>query len=146
MLKGISPYLSPDLLKLLHEMGHGDEILLADAHFPGHSLGRRALRADGLTIPQLLGGILPLFELDSSVDALVMMQPDPGDPMNHDVEVDFLQVVRRHVAGVAAPLRIARQAFYERAKAAYAVVMTGETRAYGNLILRKGVTPHTSPP
>ena len=144
MLKGISPYLSPDLLKLLHEMGHGDEVLLADAHFPGHSFGRRVLRADGLTIPQLLGGILPLFELDSSADALVMMQPDPGGPTNHNVEADFLQAVRRHVAGVAAPLRIARQAFYERAKVAYAVVMTGETRAYGNLILKKGVTPHTS--
>jgi L-fucose mutarotase len=144
MLKGISPYLSPDLLKLLHEMGHGDEILLADAHFPGHSVGRRALRADGLTISQLLGGILPLFELDSSGDALVMMQPDPGEPMNHDVEADFLQAVHRHAAGVAAPLRIARQVFYERSKAAYAVVMTGETRAYGNLMLRKGVTPLTS--
>jgi L-fucose mutarotase len=143
MLKGISPYLSPDLLKVLHEMGHSDEILLADAHFPGHSFGRRVLRADGLTIPQLLRAILPLFELDSSVDALVMMQPDPGDPMNHDVEADFLQAVRPHVAGVAAPLRMARQPFYERAKAAYAVVMTGETRAYGNLILRKGVTPLT---
>jgi L-fucose mutarotase len=143
MLKGISPYLSPDLLKVLHEMGHSDEILLADAHFPGHSFGRRVLRADGLAIPQLLGAILPLFELDASVDALHMMQPDPGDPMNHDVEADFLQAARRHVAGVAAPLRLARQAFYERAKAAYAVVMTGETRAYGNLILRKGVTPST---
>jgi L-fucose mutarotase len=143
MLKGISPYLSPDLLKLLREMGHGDEILLADAHFPGHSFGRRVLRADGLTILQLLSGILPLFELDSSADALVMMQPDPGDPMNHDVEADFLRAVRQHAAGVAAPLRIARQAFYERSKAAYAVMMTGETRAYGNLILRKGVTPLT---
>jgi L-fucose mutarotase len=144
MLKGISPYLSPDLLKLLYEMGHGDEILLADAHFPGHSFGRRVLRTDGLTIPQLLGGILPLFELDSSGEALVMMQPDPGEPMNHDVEADFLQVVSQHVAGVAAPLRIARQAFYERTKAAYAVAITGETRAYGNLILRKGVTPLVS--
>src|ERR1700722_13647201 len=144
MLKGISPYLSPDLLKLLYEMGHGDEILLADAHFPGHSFGRRVLRADGLTIPQLLGGILPLFELDSPIDALVMMQPDPGEPMNHDVEADFLQAARRHVAGVAMPQRVARQAFYERAKSAYAVVMTGETRAYGNLILRKGVTPLAS--
>jgi L-fucose mutarotase len=63
--------------------------------------------------------------------------------MNHDVEADFLQAARPHVAGVAAPLRLPRQAFYERAKAAYAVVMTGETRAYGNLILRKGVTPLT---
>jgi L-fucose mutarotase len=89
MLKGISPYLSPDLLKSLHEMGHGDELLLADAHFPGHTLGRRVLRVDGIDISQLLHAILPLFELEQSDDALTMMQPDGRDPMNSDVEADF---------------------------------------------------------
>jgi L-fucose mutarotase len=141
MLKGISPYLSPDLLKILHEMGHGDELLLADAHFPGYTLGRRVLRADGIHISQLLHAILPLFELEQSEDALVMMRPDDGDPMNSDVEADFSAAVRRHSVRSAAPERIARAAFYERAKAAYCVVMTGELRAYGNLILKKGVTP-----
>ena len=143
MLKGISPYLSPDLLKILHEMGHGDELLLADAHFPGHTLGRRVLRADGLNISQLLDGILPLFELERTEDALTMMQPD-HDPLNRDVESDFLSVVRKHAVRSAPPARIARQAFYERAKNAYAVVTTGELRAYGNLMLKKGVTPVSS--
>lgn len=144
MLKGISRYLSPDLLKVLHEMGHGDELLLADAHFPGHTLGRRVLRADGIDISQLLHAILPLFELEQRGDGLTMMQPDGGDPINSDVEADFLGVVRKYSARSAAPTRIARVAFYERAKALYAVVMTGELRAYGNLILQKGVTPVTA--
>jgi L-fucose mutarotase len=141
MLKGISPYLSTDLLKILHEMGHGDELLLADAHFPGHSLGRRVLRADGIHITQLLDAILPLFELERSEDALVMMRPDGGDAMNADVEANFLGMVRRHSLRSAAPVRIARANFYELAKNAYCVVMTGELRAYGNFILKKGVTP-----
>ncbi|HEX6496522.1 MAG TPA: L-fucose mutarotase [Acidobacteriaceae bacterium] len=144
MLKGISPYLSPDLLKTLHEMGHGDELVLADAHFPGHTLGRRVLRADGLNIPQLLDAILPLFELEPADDALVMMQPDANDAMNDAVEADFLWAVRRHSSRSAPPARVARLTFYERAKAAYVVVMTGEARAYGNLLLKKGVTPLTS--
>jgi L-fucose mutarotase len=141
MLKGISPCLSPELLKTLHEMGHGDELVLADAHFPGHTFGRRVLRADGLNIPQLLDAILPLFELDPADDALTMMQPDAQDSMNEAVEADFLQAVRRHISRCAPAARVGRQAFYERAKDAYVIVMTGEVRAYGNLLLKKGVTP-----
>lgn len=141
MLKGISPSLSPELLKTLYEMGHADDILLADAHFPGHSLGRRIIRADGLTVTQLLEAILPLFELEKTDDALAMMQPDGGDAMNTDVEADFMSAVRRHTSRTTPPLRMARQNFYDRARAAFAVVMTGELRPYGNLLLKKGVTP-----
>lgn len=141
MLKGISPCLSPELLKTLCEMGHADDILLADAHFPGHTLGRRVVRADGLSVSQLLDAILPLLELEKTDDAVAMMQPDAADPMNTDVEADFITVVRRHTPRKAPPARLARLDFYERAKAAYCVVMTGELRAYGNLILKKGVTP-----
>jgi L-fucose mutarotase len=141
MLKGISPCLSPELLKTLYEMGHADEIVLADAHFPGHTIGQRVVRADGLNVSQLLDAILPLFELEKTDDALAMMQPDGGDPANMDVEADFMNVVRRHTLRTAPPARVARHDFYARAKAAYAVVMTGELRAYGNLILQKGVTP-----
>jgi L-fucose mutarotase len=140
MLKGISPYLSPELLKILYEMGHGDEILLADAHFPGHTLGRRVVRADGLNISLLLDAILPLFALETADDALAMMQRD-DNAANDAVEADFLAAVRRHTQRTAAAARMDRQAFYERAKAAYVVVMTGELRAYGNVILKKGVTP-----
>jgi L-fucose mutarotase len=99
------------------------------------------VRADGLNISQLLDAILPLFALEKADDAVAMMQPDASDPMNVDVEADFVAAVHRHSERSTAPARVARAAFYERAKSAYCVVMTGELRAYGNLILKKGVTP-----
>jgi len=140
MLKGISPCISPDLLKVLAEMGHGDEIILADAHFPGHSVGGRVLRADGLSVTSLLEGILPLFDLDTYAEPLVMMAAVPGDALDPAVEEQYLEVVRRHAPGASPPARVDRFAFYERARSAFAVVMTGETRKYGNLLLKKGVT------
>lgn len=142
MLKGISPILSPDLLSCLARMGHGDEIVLADAHFPGESVGRLVLRADGLRIEPLLDAILPLFELDSYVpDPLVMMAAVEGDTLDPSVEEGYLAVVLRHVAEVPSVARLERSAFYERARGAFAVVMTGETAKYGNIILKKGVVP-----
>ncbi len=141
MLKGISPYLSPDLLKILAEMGHGDEIILADAHFPGHTFCPRVLRADGVRISTLLDAIIPVFELDSYAPPLVMMQVVAGDTLDLQVEIDYMQAIRRHVPAAPAPERIDRFAFYERAKSAYAVLITGEARKYGNLLLKKGVTP-----
>ncbi|MBJ7259207.1 MAG: L-fucose mutarotase [Chthoniobacterales bacterium] len=141
MLKGIHPAISPALLKVLAEMGHGDEIVLGDAHFPGHIFGRDVLRADGLSVTTLLDGILPLFELDAYEPPLVMMAAVPGDSLDPAVETGYLAVIRRHVPSAAAPVRIARQEFYDRARGAFAVVMTGELAKYGNLILKKGVTP-----
>jgi L-fucose mutarotase len=141
MLKGISPHLSPDLLKILAEMGHGDEIILADAHFPGHTFGRRVLRADGVRISTMLDAVLPVFELDAYAPPLVMMQVVPGDALDPQVETDYLEAIRRHAPDVRAPERIDRFAFYDRAKGAFAVVITGETRKYGNILLKKGVTP-----
>ena len=141
MLKGIHPCLSPELLKTLAEMGHGDEIILADAHFPGHSVNPRVLRADGLDVTTLLDGILPLFELDSYADPLAMMQVTKGDQLDPAVEEQYMAVIRRHAPQAGAPVRIERYAFYERAQSAFVVVMTGETRKYGNLLLKKGVTP-----
>ncbi len=140
MLRGIAPCISPELLKVLAEMGHGDEIVLADAHFPGHSVNARVLRADGLGVTALLDGILPLFDLDTYADPLVMMEPVPGDQLDPAVEEQYLEVVRRHAPGARRPARVDRFAFYERARAAFAVVMSGETRKYGNLLLKKGVT------
>lgn len=141
MLKGISRYLSPELLAILHQMGHGDEIILADAHFPGHSIGPRVVRADGITVKELLGGILPLFELDSYASPLMMMEVVPGDTLDPAVESDYMETVRRYNKEAPSPVRIERHAFYQRAKSAFAIVMTGEVRKYGNLILKKGVTP-----
>ena len=141
MLKGISKVISPDLLAVLARMGHGDEIILADAHFPGHSIGPQVLRADGLTVAQLIDGILPLFELDSYATPLTMMAVVEGDTLDPELEADYRAVIRKHVAGEPKLERIDRFAFYDRAKNAFAIVITSELRKYGNLILKKGVTP-----
>ncbi|ADI15225.1 L-fucose mutarotase [Truepera radiovictrix] len=142
MLVGISPVIGPDLLATLYRMGHGDEIVLADAHFPGDACNARVLRADGLKVTALLEGILPLFVLDTYVPApLVMMAAVPGDTLDPNVEASFRAVVDRFYPDTPAVARISRADFYARARAAFAVVMTGETAKYGNLILTKGVTP-----
>lgn len=142
MLKGISPLLSPELLAILHRMGHGDEIVLADAHFPGHTFNSTVIRADGLKIHALLDAILPLFELDSYVAApLAMMAAVKGDQLDPAVEARYRAAIDRHAPTKPAIERIDRFAFYDRAKAAFAVVMTGETAKYGNILLKKGVTP-----
>ena len=141
MLKGISPLISPDLLAVLARMGHGDEIVLADAHFPGETFNDRELRADGLKIADLLAAILPLFELDAYVPhPLVMMAAVEGDTLDPAVEEAYMQSVRITNPDVPPIERIDRFAFYERTKGAFAVVMTGETAKYGNIVLKKGVT------
>ena len=135
MLKGISPVVSPDLLKVLSEMGHGDEIVISDAHFAGHALNSRVLRADGIPADKLLMGIIPLFELDDYAVPVVMMAPVPGDSFDPEVEARY----RRALAYDGEIERMERFAFYERTKKAYAVVVTGEISKYGNIILKKGV-------
>lgn len=141
MLKGINPIVSPDLLKILAEMGHGDELILADAHFPGHTFCKKVIRADGIRIADLLEGIIPLFELDSYADPLIMMAAVEGDTLDPQVEADYMAAIRKHVPEAPAPVRIDRFAFYDRAEKAFACVMTGELAKYGNIILKKGVTP-----
>lgn len=140
MLKGISPLISPDLLKVMAEMGHGDELILADAHFPAHQLGRRVLRADGILVDALLAAISPLFELDAYAPPLVMMAAVAGDELDPAVERRYLAALAGHNPGVSVT-RIDRFAFYERAKEAYAILVTGECAKYGNILLKKGVTP-----
>ena len=141
MLKGIHPAIGPELLKVLAEMGHGDEIILADAHFPGHSVNDKVLRADGVKITTLLDGILPLFELDSYDNPLIMMQSVDGDSLDPSVESSYLAEIEKYVSDTPEIIRIGRFEFYDRAEKAAAVVMTGETAKYGNIILKKGVTP-----
>ena len=136
MLKGISPVLSPEMLKVLYEMGHGDTIVLADAHFPACTLGPQVIRADGIPIDALLKGIVPLFELDSYVESpFLMMAAVPGDTLDMDYVRTCQAILGR------APGYLERFAFYEQAKKAYAILATGETRKYGNIILQKGVIP-----
>ena len=137
MLKGISPVLSPDLLKTLCEMGHGDEIVIADMCFPAHSVNPRVLRADGVKADRLLAGLAPLFELDAYATPFVMMAPVPGDALDPAVEARY----RAALGYDGAVERLDREAFYARARKAYAVVLTGENAKYGNVILKKGNTP-----
>lgn len=139
MLKGISPAISPELLKVLCEMGHGDEIVLADSNYPGASMARRLLRADGVPIVTLLEGIAPLFPFDTYADPLIMAQPVEGDRLDPAIEADYMKVIRGSDAKVPPPIRLDRFAFYARSREAYAVVMTGEMRTYANIILKKGV-------
>ncbi len=139
MLKGISPVISPELLKTLAEMGHGDEIVLGDAHLPGHSMGKRVLRADGIGTEALLDGILALLELDYAAPPIYMMEIDRGTP-DPTVEQRYRQAIAKH-APDAEIVRLERQVFYDKVRAAYAVVMTGEIAKFGNIILKKGVTP-----
>ena len=142
MLKGISPLISPDLLDIMYRMGHGDELVLADAHFPSDTLGQRVLRADGHPIAPLLDAILPLFVLDSYVDApVIMMAAVAGDTLDPQVERDYRRPIDLHSTEGIVIERLERFQFYDRAKSAFAVVATGETRKYGNIILKKGVTP-----
>jgi L-fucose mutarotase len=142
MLIGISPVISPDLLDTLFRMGHGDEIVLADAFFPGDSMNSRVIRADGIRIPALLDGILALMNLDSYVPhPVIMMAAVSGDSLDETVEKSYRAVIDQRWPETPAVERIERFTFYERAKKAFAVVMTGETVKYGNIIIKKGVIP-----
>lgn len=140
MLIGISKLISPELLKILMEMGHGDEIVLSDGNFPAASCAARLVRCDGHAIPALLSAILPLFPLDSySVKPAALMQVTPGDTVETPIWSEYGRIIREHT-GLREPFEeVERFAFYERAKKAYAVVATGESALYGNLILKKGV-------
>ena len=142
MLKGISKYLSPELIFHLYKMGHGDEIVLADAFFPGDTMNERVIRADGINIPDLLDGILPLITLDSFVSKpVLMMAVVPGDTPDPAVEASYREVIDKYYPDTPLIAKLERFEFYERSKSAYAVVMTGETVKYGNIILKKGVIP-----
>lgn len=138
MLRGISPLISPELLKILCEMGHGDEIVLGDANFPAESCGQRTVRADGIGVIPLLEGIMDLMPLDDFDDNnFALMAVAKGDFVP-EIWNEFDRVLQKHNPGTAAVME-ERFAFYERTKKAYAVVATGETAIYANVILKKGV-------
>ncbi|MBE7023453.1 MAG: fucose isomerase [Ruminococcaceae bacterium] len=143
MLKGIPAILSPELLKVLCEMGHSDTIVIADGNFPSETIGKDAIvvRADGHGVPELLEAILKVFPLDTYVEKPVsLMQVTPGDP----VETPIWDVYKKLVSeaddrGDVVFAEVERFEFYERAKKAYAVIATGETAIYANIMLQKGV-------
>ncbi|OLO75990.1 RbsD/FucU family protein [Actinomyces oris] len=141
MLRNIPANLSPELVKILLEMGHGDEILLADANFPGHHLHLTTVRADGLGIPDLLRSILTLMPLDRYSSYQVALMETVGDdprPPVWDVYEQIWNEAEKD-AGPVSVKTIERLAFYDYTPSVYAVVLTGETALYGNLILKKGV-------
>lgn len=140
MLIGISKLISPELLKILMEMGHSDEIVLADGNFPAASHAQRLVRCDGLPIPELLDAILQLFPLDQYVEhPVTLMQVVPGDTTQTPIWAEYRHIIERR-SGHADPFEeVGRFSFYDRAKKAYAVIATGEDALYANLILKKGV-------
>ncbi|MBQ7961870.1 MAG: L-fucose mutarotase [Clostridia bacterium] len=139
MLKNIPSIISPELLKILHEMGHSDEIVIGDGNFPAASNAKRLVRADGHGVPELLDAILQLFPLDTYVEAPVMlMQVTPGDDVDPVIWKEYRKIVDKHQDDVNFE-EIERFAFYERARDAYAIVATGESALYANVILKKGV-------
>jgi L-fucose mutarotase len=140
MLKGISSLISPELIKILMEMGHSDEIVFADGNFPAASHAQRLVRCDGHGIPELLNAVLPLFPLDTYVDHTVsLMAVTPGDTVETQIWQEYKQIVSHFHPVDDVFEEVERFAFYERAKKAYAIVSTGEKALYANMILKKGV-------
>lgn len=141
MLKGISPLISPDLLRIIAEMGHGDEIVFADGNFPAAANARRLVRCDGHPVPPLLDAVLSLFPLDTYVKCPVaLMQVVPGDDAEPVIWEEYRRIIAAHDPAAADTFEmVERFAFYERAAQAYAIVATSESALYANIILKKGV-------
>ncbi len=141
MLKGIPSILSPELLKILMEMGHGDEICIGDGNFPHASMNSRVVRCDGHGVPALLEAILTLFPLDTFVEKPVaLMQVTPGDTVETPIWDEFKAIIQKHDSrGAALVGEVERFAFYDRARRCYAVLSSGEKALYANIILKKGV-------
>ena len=139
MLKGISPIISPELLKVLMEMGHGDEIVISDGNFPGASTAKNLVRLDGHGVVEVLDAILKLMPLDSYVDCpVVLMQTQPQDNYIPEIWGEIKKTVEKYEPEKKIE-NIDRFDYYDRAKQAYAVVQTGETAVYANVLLKKGV-------
>ena len=143
MLKGIPKILSPELLKVLCEMGHSDRLVIADGNFPSESMGKNAkvIRCDGHGVPELLEAILTVFPLDTYVETPVsLMQVVPGDNVETPIWDEYKEIVSRFdERGQKAIGQTERFAFYEETKTAYAIIATGESALYANIMLQKGV-------
>ena len=143
MLKGIPKILSPELLKVLCEMGHSDRLVIADGNFPSESMGKNAkvIRCDGHGVPELLEAILTVFPLDTYVEKPVsLMQVMPGDNVETPIWDEYKEIITKHdERGEKAIGQTERFAFYEETKTAYAIIATGESALYANIMLQKGV-------
>ncbi|QDT41382.1 L-fucose mutarotase [Gimesia alba] len=140
MLKGIPPILSPDLMHTIMNMGHGDDIVLADGNFPADSHAQRIIRLDGHGVPEILDAMLQFFPLDTFVDQPAgLMNPVDEKTTEPPIWSTYQQLIQKHDSRNFELEKIERFEFYERAKQAYAIVATSETALYANLILKKGV-------
>lgn len=142
MLKGISPMLSPELLKVLCEMGHSDTIVIADGNFPAETMGKNAivLRMDGHGVPEILKAILTVFPLDQYIEKPVsLMERVPGDNADISIWKKYEEIIEKEEPrGTSVIQTLERFAFYVESKKAYAVIATSETSQYANVILQKG--------
>lgn len=140
MLKGIPSVLSPELLKILMEMGHGDEIIIADGNFPSAAIAQRLVRLDGHGVTEILDAVMQLMPLDTYVENPVgLMSVVPGDDIKPTIWDDYKSTICKYEPENCKIEFIDRFGFYERAKKAYAVIATGETAIYANILLKKGV-------
>lgn len=142
MLKGISPLLSPELLKVLCEMGHSDTIVIADGNFPAETMGKDGIviRMDGHGVPEILEAILEVFPLDQYVEKPVsLMERCEGDNADVSIWEKYDALVEKYEErGTKVIQKLERFAFYDEAKKAYAIIATSETSQYANVILQKG--------
>lgn len=142
MLKGIPQILSPELLCALDQMGHGDELVIADGNFPCHSVGKNSIviRADGHGVPEILDAILQLFPLDTYTEKPVgLMEVVKGDNVETPIWDVYEDILNKHEPAHHDIEYIERFDFYERAKGAYLIISTGEKALYANILLKKGV-------
>ena len=140
MLKNIPEVISPELMKVLMEMGHDDEIVLADGNFPAASIARRLIRCDGHGVPKILEAVIKFLQLDQYVErAVALMAVVPGDKTKPTIWEEYHKIIKASGEKFSDFEFVERFAFYERAKNAYAVVATGEKSLYANIILKKGV-------
>lgn len=139
MLKNVPPLLSPDLLKILMEMGHGDELAIGDGNFPAASCAQRLVRLDGLGVPDVLKAILTVMPLDSYEQNAFLMEKTQGDREQAPIWETYRKIAKESDPNFSGFGMIERFAFYERAKKAYVVIATSEEALYANIILKKGV-------
>ena len=140
MLKGIPEILSPDMLKILSEMGHGDDIVIADGNFPAASNARNLIRCDGHGVPELLDAILRFFPLDTFVKSPVSVISVVGDKNSKPpIWSEFEKIIKKHHSSFKDFEYVERFDFYERSRKAYAIISTTESALYACLILKKGV-------
>lgn len=140
MLKGVPKMLSPELLKILSEMGHGDEIVIADGNYPGASNARNLLRCDGLDVPEVLENILKLIPLDQAADyPISLMEVSEDEDYEPVIWKDFENILEKSGEKNISIEYLDRFDFYEKGKKAYAIVTTSESALYANIILKKGV-------